>query len=107
MSNSKFTLYVSDKSNPKVGTCLNARVFSSESLEAVIRGIDSGIFGHYGKKRYFLVPLGDLQLTGLSEDPQVTSLAHALQLFPCGGSKLVNPDVLGAFLEFPFGIARK
>lgn len=92
-SNSKFCLYVSDKTNPYFGRCLQARVFGSNSLRALVDSIEAGVFGHYSKKRYYLVPTGHLRSCGIDGFPPRSELEAELQLFPNGG-KTINPKVL-------------
>jgi len=61
MSNLKFTLFVAESVGfPNYGFSLLARVFDFRSLMAVHRGIQNGVFGHYSKRRYFLVPLAEV-----------------------------------------------
>ena len=81
-----------------MGNVVGARAFDFESLFALVDAIQKGIFGHYGKKRYYLVPLSDLD-----NEPgnfQEVYLRSDLQIFPNGG-QYVNPLVIWAFTLLP------
>lgn len=101
MSNLKFTLHVKDTSTYLLGYSLMARVFDLSSLLAVHRAIQNGCFGHYAKRRYYLVPLSEVRSASeMMEYPGVErsycSLESKLQLYPKGGRQL-NADVLALF----------
>jgi len=100
MSNLKFTLFVADSDVSGMGYSLMARVFDPQSLLAVHRAIQSGSFGHYSKKRYFLVPLAEVQqadsLREYESERPFCTMKRELQMYPKGGREL-SAGVLALF----------
>lgn len=95
MSNSKFILFIADQECRNFNVMTGARVFSHESLMAIHRAIQNGAFGHYSKKRYFLVDItsgihGDEPFAGPTDE-------KSYQLYPNGG-KWMNAEILRRLL---------
>jgi hypothetical protein len=107
MQNLQFTLCVSDSNHPDQLFSLHARVFDKKTLKAVLRGIDHGVYGHYSRRRYFLMPLGEIQSVTANlllngEGPTVLRTSVATPLFPNGGRQM-NPVIARFF--FPIAQA--
>lgn len=92
-TNLKFFLELDDpKGEMPMSPVHGVRVFDLETLLAVHRAIQRGVFGHHSKKRYHITPFnrddrGTIERNGGS---------NPVQLYPNGGSRL-NPEILDLF----------